>query len=1031
MNDAALLERWVQRRDADAFNEIVTRFADQVYGTCRNILRNDADAEEVAQECFLLLVRSGDDVRASLGGWLHRVATTKSLDRIRSESRRRKYEQVLSEETPRHAEATWDDIQEHVDAAIDTLPEDLREAVVAHFIGRKSHAEIAGELRLTRRAVSYRIQRGVEALRSELVRRGVTASIAGLGALLLAQALPAAPLSLKASLGKLALAAGLPASTGAGVAIAANAAGSLIIMKAKVLVAVAVACAVIGFYVAIRPITPEQTAANPAQQAVDAQLDGQRDAADNADFTAESTEVIAANAPLYAESQEAVEKHRGAIMGVVLLPSGQPASGAAVRYLWRPNTSAPAVDGLTEHPSQTVTTDAQGRFAFSKVPRGRIAVTAHHPDGVVTESVAMENRSLTRDLSLVLQGGESINGVVVSRDGTAIAGASVLPLVCNGEAISDVERDGRSVVSDTEGRFEAPHLAPGEWTFRTSADAFGTEQSGPFSTGDTNARIVLAKGTAITCRVVEAVSQRPLSGVEVVLKYDDERSAFASAVSTEDGTVIFESLGKGNFTLDVTNDRYTLDGPPIPISTDPARTIEPVIVGLVDGGQIRGRVLDVATGNGIPNVVIRATSGAPGRIFYAVPTAEDGRYVLTGLSAGDLKLGTRNLPPNYSRELPDAPPTVAIAPGQKVEGVDFPLMAGATLGGIVLDTSGAPVAGVQVYVLSDRNRIVLGDLFSQEDGRFAVGDFEAGESVVLAAQSRTASSGRLGPYIAGEPGSDEIEVVLARQCDGAISGRVTDSQGRPFPCRLQARAEEPELQHPVKILSGDVDGLGNFLLTGACAGTYTITIVPDKSARQDSAPIRVEAGQIVSGINLAYDIGQLYEIAGITMDTNGDPVSGVLITAHGQESRAQVPSVKSDENGAFLIKDLPAGRYGFTVSAPGYDSMQSIGSAEAGDMNAEVYLIPLSTISGRVTDSQGRPVTNFVISVAAAQNPDYVRTNQRVSDKDGLFSINSDGPFDLVVRIESEGYAATEVEVDALRNGEGLQDVEVVMVDTP
>jgi len=49
--DGRLLERWVQLRDAEAFNEIVSRYAGMVFGTCRRILANTEDAEDVTQEC--------------------------------------------------------------------------------------------------------------------------------------------------------------------------------------------------------------------------------------------------------------------------------------------------------------------------------------------------------------------------------------------------------------------------------------------------------------------------------------------------------------------------------------------------------------------------------------------------------------------------------------------------------------------------------------------------------------------------------------------------------------------------------------------------------------------------------------------------------------------------------------------------------------------------------------------------------------------------------------------------------------------
>jgi RNA polymerase sigma factor (sigma-70 family) len=247
-DDAALLRRWTDRQDAQAFSEIVERFADQVYATCRRILRNDADAEEVAQECFLHLVRSGNDVHSSLGGWLHGVATNKSRERVRSEVNRRAREQAYGEGGPKVWEANWDDIQEHVDAALETLPPDTRDIIVAHFIGRKKQADIAAEWRIGRRAVSHRIQRGLASVRNELRQRGVTVSAAALGASLASDA-SAAPLSLKASLGKLAIAAGAVPGAG-GTTTTSSLLGSLFVMKTKAFVSVLVICLIAaGLYV--------------------------------------------------------------------------------------------------------------------------------------------------------------------------------------------------------------------------------------------------------------------------------------------------------------------------------------------------------------------------------------------------------------------------------------------------------------------------------------------------------------------------------------------------------------------------------------------------------------------------------------------------------------------------------------------------------------------------------------------------------------------------------------------------------------
>ena len=137
-SDATLLERWRLRRDAEAFNEIVSRYADLVYATCKRVLKNEADAEDVTQECFVRLARGDVRVRSCLGGWFHRVAFHRSLNLLTQEAQRRKREKEASMHAAQIAEPSWSEIENHVDEAIDALSPRLREVVVAHFLERQS-----------------------------------------------------------------------------------------------------------------------------------------------------------------------------------------------------------------------------------------------------------------------------------------------------------------------------------------------------------------------------------------------------------------------------------------------------------------------------------------------------------------------------------------------------------------------------------------------------------------------------------------------------------------------------------------------------------------------------------------------------------------------------------------------------------------------------------------------------------------------------------------------------------------------------
>ena len=57
--DAILLKSWSENGDAEAFHEIVTRYSDLVYATAVRILHNSPDAEDITQEVFLTLAKTG------------------------------------------------------------------------------------------------------------------------------------------------------------------------------------------------------------------------------------------------------------------------------------------------------------------------------------------------------------------------------------------------------------------------------------------------------------------------------------------------------------------------------------------------------------------------------------------------------------------------------------------------------------------------------------------------------------------------------------------------------------------------------------------------------------------------------------------------------------------------------------------------------------------------------------------------------------------------------------------------------------
>src|SRR6516165_257259 len=121
--DADLLERFLARRDEEAFAALLGRHGPMVLGVCRRVLGDAHAAEDAFQATFLILVRRAGAIRkrAALGSWLHGVAYRAALKaRAREACRRRHEREALTPEFPDPArDVVWRDLRPVLDAALD------------------------------------------------------------------------------------------------------------------------------------------------------------------------------------------------------------------------------------------------------------------------------------------------------------------------------------------------------------------------------------------------------------------------------------------------------------------------------------------------------------------------------------------------------------------------------------------------------------------------------------------------------------------------------------------------------------------------------------------------------------------------------------------------------------------------------------------------------------------------------------------------------------------------------------------------
>jgi RNA polymerase sigma factor (sigma-70 family) len=214
--DSKLLERYIRTSDALAFDQLARRYRQMVFSTARRVTGNHHDAEDVAQGCFLELARQAEMVRVPVSAYLHSTATRRSIDLLRERARRRKHEQRAAVERADESAATagvnpaeppWDELSPEVDEAIEDLPEKFRVPIILYYLRGLTDVDIAGELRISRGSVMRRLQVGARRLRAALTRSGAIVALGVLTMGLKASSAIAAPASLTAATGRMALAA--------------------------------------------------------------------------------------------------------------------------------------------------------------------------------------------------------------------------------------------------------------------------------------------------------------------------------------------------------------------------------------------------------------------------------------------------------------------------------------------------------------------------------------------------------------------------------------------------------------------------------------------------------------------------------------------------------------------------------------------------------------------------------------------------------------------------------------------------------
>jgi RNA polymerase sigma-70 factor, ECF subfamily len=171
-DETALLVR-ISAGEAPAFRALVDRHQATVLAIARRMLKDDAEAEDVAQETLLRLWRNAANLQLGPGGvrpWLRRVASNLCIDRVRARRNTTVVDQVPEESEPagQMRQLSERELGTRVDAALKALPERQRLALTLFHYEGMSQIEVGAVLGISDEAVESLLARARRTLKTTL-----------------------------------------------------------------------------------------------------------------------------------------------------------------------------------------------------------------------------------------------------------------------------------------------------------------------------------------------------------------------------------------------------------------------------------------------------------------------------------------------------------------------------------------------------------------------------------------------------------------------------------------------------------------------------------------------------------------------------------------------------------------------------------------------------------------------------------------------------------------------------------------------
>ncbi|WWB87080.1 carboxypeptidase regulatory-like domain-containing protein [Priestia aryabhattai] len=692
--------------------------------------------------------------------------------------------------------------------------------------------------------------------------------------------------------------------------------------------------------------------------------------------TVVSDTIATANVPLTALA--------GVISGTIIDSQGNPITGNNIQI---------QVFDQNGHLIKSVLANSDGVFTVVDLPPGSYQLTFTAPNfttGIFSATVTSE-QTIVLVATLQPDPATVTTQVVSGETSEPIPGAIVTFTLPNGTIVG-------SGVTDTNGSVSILNLPPQTLNVSVTANNFGSLSQSVILTPGQVAQITIALSPEVgrlEGTVVNELTGELIAGATLKV-FDFTRGIIATVMTDTFGFYEIQSLSSDLYRVIASAQGFGSTVQEAMVVANQQTVLEFFLP--PDAGSIQGTVVNQQTGNPLASVSIIVRQFTPtGPIIAALSTDQNGIFTVNNLAPGTYTVVGLN--PNFGSEAAST-----IVQSDNVSNILLALIPnpGTVQGQITNGQTGEGLTNSFARIL-DSNRVIIQEVQTDGTGNYQAEGLAPGDYVLIAVASDFQRE-TIGFSVVSDA-STTVNVTLLPD-PGRITGRVLDQQTGLALDGATVQLFPPQSLVPIANALTDQNGM--FQMGGLAPGEYILVANARNYARGTVGTVVFSNQTTVSNIELQANFST---ISGTVISINGTPIGNASVRVISQNETV-LGTALTDQNGNYVISNLPPGAQTIVVNAPAFSNKLSGITLQPGDVleNINFSLNPNSgNITGQITNAQtGEAISSAIVVVRLVGGVGVIVANS-ITNENGTYFIGGLAPGTYTVVASGSGFASISV----------------------